>query len=65
MIMFFLIGEKNKDYKNFRIYYILYRVFKKLFKFKLILLVFMRNKKISKIFDKEFLIFNLKKKFYF
>lgn len=65
MIMFFLIGEKNKDYKNFTLYYFLYRVFKKLFKFKLILLVFIRNKKISKIFDKEFLIFNLKKKFYF
>ena len=62
LIFFILIGEKNKNYKNFTILNLLYRIFKNLFKIKMILNLFLNKQKIRKTFDKKFILENLEKK---
>lgn len=63
MIMFFLIGDKNKKYNNFFFLNLSYRIFKNLFKLKVILSLFFQNKLVVNKYDKKFVEENLKKKF--
>ena len=63
MTMLFLIGNKNNNYNKYKTLYLLYRLFKNLFKLSLFLKIFLRNKKILRYYDVEFVNNNLKKKF--
>ncbi len=65
MIMFYIIGAKNKGYSSFKFYNVTYRIFKNLFKFKFFLNYFLRNKLVLGKYDKKFIEHNLKKKFLF
>jgi hypothetical protein len=65
MIMYFVIGNKNKNYNKFKILYIIYRLFKSLFKIRFLFYIFFLNKKILIKFDQKFIRDNLKKKFLF
>ena len=62
LIFFNLIGEKNKNYKNFIILNLLYRILKNLFKIKMILNLFLNKPKIRNTFDKKFVFEILEKK---
>jgi hypothetical protein len=62
MIMYFVIGNKNKNYNNFNFLYVIYKLFKNLFKIRLFLYIFFKNKNISQKFDKKFIKDNLEKK---
>lgn len=64
-IYYFILGEKNKKYSNYKFLYIIYKIFKNLFKFKFFLLFFLNRNNISKNFDKKFILHNLKKKLIF
>ena len=61
--MFFLIGDKNKKFTNFFFLNLTYRIFKNLFKLKVILSLFFQNKLVVNKYDKKFVVENLKKKF--
>ena len=63
MIMTYLIGDKNKNYSNFRLLNLSYRIFKNLFKIRVFLKIFLNNKIISKKYDKKFIFDNLERKF--
>ena len=63
IIIYYLLGNKNKNYSNFTLLNIMYKIFKNLFKIKLFLYLFLCQKDLTKKFDKEFLVHNLKKKF--
>ena len=65
MIMFYLIGDKKKNYSNFMFLQFMYRFFKNIFKIKFFLNMFLNNKKIIKKFDKKFILHNLEKKLLF
>ena len=65
MIMFYVIGDKNKDYSSFKLFNLIYRIFKNLFKFKFFLNYFLRKKLVFDKYDKKFVEQNLKKKFLF
>ena len=62
LIFFNLIGEKNKNYKNFSLLNLLYRIIKNLFKIKIILNFYLNKPKLIKTFDKKFILENLQKK---
>ncbi len=63
IIIYYLLGNKNKNYSNFTLLNIMYKIFKNLFKIKLFLYLFLCQKDLTKKFDREFLVHNLKKKF--
>ena len=65
MIMFYVIGDKNRDYSSFKFFNLIYRIFKNLFKFKFFLNYFLRKKLVFDKYDKKFVQQNLKKKFLF
>lgn len=65
MIIYFLVGGNAKNFKNYNLIYCLYKTFKNLFKIKIFLLFFLNLKTINKNYDKDFVIYNLKKKFIF
>ncbi len=65
MIMTYLIGDKKKNYSNFRLLNLSYRIFKNLFKIRVFLKIFLNNKIISKKYDKRFVFDNLEKKILF
>ena len=65
MIMTYLIGDKNKNYSNFRLLNLSYRIFKNLFKIRVFLKIFLNSKIISKKYDKKFIFDNLEEKFLF
>jgi hypothetical protein len=65
MIMFYVIGDKNRDYSSFKFFNLIYRIFKNLFKFKFFLNYFLRKKLVFDKYDKKFVEQNLKKKFLF
>ena len=62
LIFFDLIGEKNKNYKSFTLFNLLHRIFKNLFKIKIILKFYLNKPKNIKKFDKKFILENLEKK---
>lgn len=65
MVMFYLIGNKKKDYSNFIFLQFMYKFFKNIFKIKFFLNIFLNNKKIIQKFDKKFVLHNLEKKLLF
>ena len=64
IIIYNIVGDKNKNYSNYRFLYIVYKLYKNLFKFKFFLMFFLKKRKIDEKFDKKFVIHNLKKKLY-
>ena len=64
IIIYNIVGDKNKNYSNYRFLYIVYKLYKNLFKFKFFIMFFLKKRKIDEKFDKKFVIHNLKKKFY-
>ena len=65
MIMFFLIGEKNKNFSNFKQLNYMYKILKNLLKVKIFFKIFLSKKKLMHKFDRDFFLQNLKKKFIF
>ena len=65
MIMFFLIGEKNKYFNNFKQLNYIYKILKNLLKVEIFFKIFVSQKKLIHRFDRDFLLQNLKKKFIF
>ena len=65
MIMYYLIGNKNKDFSKFRFLNSKYKIIKNLFKIRFFLNIFLKNKKISKMYDEKFVKHNLEKKILF
>ena len=65
MIMYYLVGKKNKNYNNFKFLNFSYKIFKNLFKIRFLLNLFLRNKRVLKKFDKDFVKHNLENKIKF
>ena len=65
IISYYLIGNKNKNYSNFNQVNFMYKIFKNLIKIRVFFYFFISQKDLTKKFDKNFLIHNLKKKFIF
>lgn len=65
IINYYLVGNKNKNYSNFNQLNFIYKIFKNLIKIRIFFYLFLYQKDLIKKFDKNFLIYNLKKKFIF
>jgi len=65
MIMFYLIGDKNKNFYRFRFLNLMHRIFKNLFKVRIFLNIFLRNEKILRKYDEKFVKHNLERKILF
>ncbi len=63
IIIYYFVGNKNKNYSNFNQLNFLYKIFKNLLKIRGLFYLFIFQKDLTKKFDKNFLIHNFKKKF--
>ena len=62
VIMTYLIGGEKKEYSNFKSLNLAFRILKNLFKIRIFLEFFLRNKIISDKYDQEFIKKNLENK---
>ena len=65
MIMYYVIGDKNKNFSKFKFLNLTYKIYKNLFKIGVFLNIFLNSNKISKKYDKIFVKHNLEKKILF
>ena len=65
MIMYYLIGDKNKNFSSYKTLNLTFKIFKNLFKIRFFLNTFLKNDKILEKYDEKFIKHNLEEKIFF